>query len=429
MSGIFDKPAMVTLSGKRHFPDLSPRDPAATPLASERPFSSRRRRLWELPKKYHCPVIGVCFDVGELRRMISKELDYPPQTTDYVWHTIAVGVCTDRCRLSEQFNKVLDKRYQLMIRRFAACKTVEELRAEWHDVCRQGCEIPAELWAACTHPVCSGELEREIHGDIHMIQHQVGAGARLDLKAMKDLQAENGELQRQMDALRSRNDQQREEHLWVTQELSQRLLEAQTSLASRESSGKRLQAELDSLRAQMPDIQDRQRLALRLQDAETEVRLLRSRERELLKEIEKLGDLARSAEQSVERQTVRVGVESCGDVCPSVAEKSISGKSVLCVGGRSSSISAYHQVVEEGGGRFMHHDGGLEENLHRIDGALAAADIVICQVGCISHNAYWRVKELCKRTGKPCMFLRNSGLASFGRVVGEASRLSDKSVE
>ncbi len=77
----------------------------------------------------------------------------------------------------------------------------------------------------------------------------------------------------------------------------------------------------------------------------------------------------------------------------------------------------------------MHHDGGLEENLHRIDGALAAADIVICQVGCISHNAYWRVKELCKRTGKPCMFLRNSGLASFGRVVGEASRLSDKSVE
>ncbi len=179
----------------------------------------------------------------------------------------------------------------------------------------------------------------------------------------------------------------------------------------------------------MPDIQDRQRLALRLQDAETEVRLLRSRERELLKEIEKLGDLVRSAEQSVERQTAPVGVESCGDGCPSVAEKSISGKSVLCVGGRSSSISAYRQVVEEGGGRFMHHDGGLEENLHRIDGALAAADIVICQVGCISHKAYWRVKELCKRTGKPCMFLRNSGLASFGRVVGEASRLSDKSVE
>ncbi len=120
MSGIFDKHALAPLSGKRTFPDLSPRDPVATPLATERPFSSRRRRMWELPKKYHCPVIGVCFDVGELRRMISKELDYPPQTTDYVWHTIAVGVCTDRCRLSEQFNKVLDKRYQLMIRRFAA---------------------------------------------------------------------------------------------------------------------------------------------------------------------------------------------------------------------------------------------------------------------------------------------------------------------
>ena len=29
--------------------------------------SSRRRRLWEVPHKFHCPVIGVCFDVDELR--------------------------------------------------------------------------------------------------------------------------------------------------------------------------------------------------------------------------------------------------------------------------------------------------------------------------------------------------------------------------
>jgi hypothetical protein len=70
-----------------------------------------------------------------------------------------------------------------------------------------------------------------------------------------------------------------------------------------------------------------------------------------------------------------------------------------------------------------YHDGGLEESLHRIDSALAAADIVICQAGCISHNAYWRVKELCKRTGKPCMFVKNSGVSSFGRVVSELGKM------
>ena len=97
-----------------------------------------------------------------------------------------------------------------------------------------------------------------------------------------------------------------------------------------------------------------------------------------------------------------------------------SGKCVLCVGGRTGAIEAYRHLVEQSGGRFLHHDGGLEESLHRIDGVLAAADLVICQAGCISHNAYWRVKEQCKRTGKRCLFIRNPGISSFGRAVNEA---------
>ena len=91
----------------------------------------------------------------------------------------------------------------------------------------------------------------------------------------------------------------------------------------------------------------------------------------------------------------------------------------MCVvrGGASGAVTSYRDVVERSGGRFLHHDGGLEESLHRIDGVLAAADIVICQAGCISHNAYWRVKDLCKRTGKPCMFVKASGVSSFGRAI------------
>ncbi|MGB4062972.1 MAG: DUF2325 domain-containing protein [Azonexus sp.] len=95
----------------------------------------------------------------------------------------------------------------------------------------------------------------------------------------------------------------------------------------------------------------------------------------------------------------------------------LSGKCILCVGGRSGSIDAYRQIVEQRGGRFLHHDGGLEESLHRIDGFLAAADLVICQAGCISHNAYWRVKEQCKRTGKPCLYMKNSGASSLSRLI------------
>ncbi len=94
------------------------------------------------------------------------------------------------------------------------------------------------------------------------------------------------------------------------------------------------------------------------------------------------------------------------------------------MGGRSGQVEAYRAVVERCGGRFLHHDGGLEENAHRIDANLAAADLVICQAGCISHGAYWRVKDWCKRRGTPCLFAKSPGVTAFSRclatVAGES---------
>ena len=40
-----------------------------------------------------------------------------------------------------------------------------------------------------------------------------------------------------------------------------------------------------------------------------------------------------------------------------------------------------------------------------LDANLAAADLVICQTGCISHDDYWRVQDHCRRTGKPCILV------------------------
>lgn len=39
------------------------------------------------------------------------------------------------------------------------------------------------------------------------------------------------------------------------------------------------------------------------------------------------------------------------------------------------------------------------------DTSLAAANLVICQTGCISHDDYWRVQDHCRRTGKPCILI------------------------
>ena len=41
--------------------------------------------------------------------------------------------------------------------------------------------------------------------------------------------------------------------------------------------------------------------------------------------------------------------------------------------------------------------------------SLLAADLVICQAGCISHDDYWREQESCRRTGRPCFLAGQEG--------------------
>ena len=94
-------------------------------------------------------------------------------------------------------------------------------------------------------------------------------------------------------------------------------------------------------------------------------------------------------------------------------------QAVLCVGGRPASVPLYRHIVERTGGRFLHHDGGEEESAGKLEANLAAADMVICQTGCISHNAYWRVKDHCKRTGKRCVFVESPSTAGLKRALVE----------
>ena len=95
-------------------------------------------------------------------------------------------------------------------------------------------------------------------------------------------------------------------------------------------------------------------------------------------------------------------------------------RSVLCVGGRNGAVPGYRNLVERAGGQFAHHDGGLEDSSSLLDASLAAADLVICQTGCISHADYWRVKDHCKRTGKRCVFIDNPSVSSLARGLQEA---------
>ena len=84
---------------------------------------------------------------------------------------------------------------------------------------------------------------------------------------------------------------------------------------------------------------------------------------------------------------------------------------VLCVGDASAHAAVAQRLMEMVGGHFLHHAGDSEgyQARNALEASLVAADLVICQTGCLSHNAYWRVQDHCRRTGKQCVMVSTEG--------------------
>lgn len=144
------------------------------------------------------------------------------------------------------------------------------------------------------------------------------------------------------------------------------------------------------------------------------------------------GDLIRSETDKarLQEQLVRIEAAAPGTTLPAMPgtapstkdSQVLSNQTVLCVGGRTAAVPLYRYVVERTGGRFLHHDGGEHHCIGKLDTTLAAADLVICQTGCISHDAYWRVKEHCKRTGKRCAFVETPSKAALQKALNGLSQ-------
>ncbi len=49
--------------------------------------------------------------------------------------------------------------------------------------------------------------------------------------------------------------------------------------------------------------------------------------------------------------------------------------------------------------------GACADDPEDLEASLCAADLVICQAGCLSDGDYWRVQDHCRRTGKACILV------------------------
>ncbi|MBC7953786.1 MAG: DUF2325 domain-containing protein [Rhodospirillaceae bacterium] len=99
---------------------------------------------------------------------------------------------------------------------------------------------------------------------------------------------------------------------------------------------------------------------------------------------------------------------------------SLDGRRILVVGGRTRHISHYRRAVEALRGQFLHHDGGVEDNLDRLGGLFGRADAVVMPVDCVSHAAQSLAKRLCKQSGKRFIPVPRSGAGAFQRALQSA---------
>lgn len=403
-----------------------------------------RRKIWE-DMDIQCSIIGTCLGIGELRKIARQtKLQLEPKSNEFEIHATFVRLCSQNGPVAKAVNKALDRKYATPIKRFSKASTDAELKALWEESRNKG-DIPGPYWALMTHPDASADLRREIFGDVHMLSHIVGSSNRVDIRRLTELESElsrmherhaktrsvyrkrlkdvtdyNRTMTKQLasmaketETLRYKAREHCNELVYRENQSLQRSLAAQSALlADEQARNDALQRKFEAFTSRMEHLEEE------LREKQAEVDFL---EEELERQMEKMHSLRAPCNAGTCTAGTPGGcLGGCEDAgTPDCPGPDLCGKRILYVGGRANLVQHYRNVVEQRGGEFIHHDGGVEQARQALPKLLNAVDAVLCPVDCVSHDACQCVKEVCKHTMKPCKLLRSSGLSSLVRSLGE----------
>ncbi len=417
LAGLFAKAGVVSTAAAA----AVAKEAVMSPVPVKQP-APRRKKLWELDDKQHCPVIGSCLGLDELKKISRKGGFNGTQIDPYRLHVEAVSLSCSRNAAAEAMHKLLERKYALTIARFDRAKTDAEVLALWRQHLERG-EVAGAMWAALTHKAASRDTRNVVYGDVHMLSHQVGAGQAADLRRLEWLERQRNELATENSNLRE-----------TLRRQSEQIGALQQALAGEQAQSAHLQPllarvrELESGQAMIAlgrQLMLAQAQAARAREAEVRIQALEERagglradKARLQREREEIG-LERDALEQLWTSEATVATpptEACTGDCIACSG-SLRGRCVLCVGGRTPLLPQYRALAERLGVRLIHHDGGREEALARLPDLLNASDAVICPTDCVGHLAYYQLKKHCKQNGKPCVLTRNSGVAGFAAAL------------
>jgi hypothetical protein len=371
-----------------------------------------RRKIWDFATNLHCSIIGTCLSTAELRQILSKVGGKDaPAASEHDVHASGVLIAGRRQDGAKLLHKALDRRHRVSINQFDKAKTAAEVHTTWKEAVQRG-DIPGAYWAALTHPATNEGLLREIFADVHMLSHLVGAANRADIRRLRQLEAENAELEAKVE-----RQQQQLRDAVVSRDATirelRRTLEDQLVLKRNGEGEHPSEPEPRTL------VDLAANLKRRLATAESRCERLERR----LEECGSALTAERSARADAEKQAreLRQELEQVEASLAAIAEGGgrtdepvrLPNLTLLYVGGRPAQIGHLRLFARHSGTTFLHHDGGIEERSGLLQGLINRADAVLFPVDCISHAAMSLVKRTCLRSGKPFLPLRAAGLRRF----------------
>jgi hypothetical protein len=368
-----------------------------------------RTRIWEFGTNLHCSIIGTCLSTTDLRRVLTKaKVKDAEIASDHDLHCLGVMLASRREQGARFLQKALDRSHRTAIFRCLKIKDDAGLLEFWDDALKQG-DIPGAYWAVLTHPSATSDVVKRAFADVHMLSHLVGAANRADIRRLRQLEADNAALAAKVERQQRQLHQGFVERDRTIRELNE--LAAKQAAERSEPSGMEWHGSDAGIETVVADLT--KRLAHetarsdRSEQHANELSVALKDSEEALRKSQMEGDSYRRELDNIEQQLTALLKQEDGPG----ASIALSGLTVLYVGGRPPQIPLLKDIIERAGGRFLHHDGGIEHSSGLIPGLISRADRVVFPIDCVSHHAVAAIKRHCGLTGKPYEPLRTASLA------------------
>ncbi len=374
-------------------------DLRAEPLEPEPPVrAASRYKIWEIQGGLQCSIVGTCLSQEDLVAIGRKAGVRPREDARaYEIHSYFVQQAGKDCKIARTVQKLLDQRHAGIIRRVQATRREAELTRLWEEEFDGG-RVAGAYWAFMSGAHVHSTLSTRIFGDVHMLSHVLGRVTHQNASRASELQA-------RLDDLEAKLLRQADRHRQLVLERDA----AQARLSESAVAAVPLMAavpEVRSLRREHPPARRERALAIARERARAAERMI----------VDLQQQLERSRWQQRLRTTSGTGMCPGAEACDETVQTSIARR-ILYVGGRSGAIDNLRRVAARMGAELVHHDGGEEHALVRIDGMIEGCDAVVCPIDCVSHSACLRAKVLCRKFAKPFVPLRSAGATSFERAV------------